>query len=150
VYLEAPGVEVVTPLRLTGTTKAIMVNRGFVASPDAMTTDLDSLNEPGVVEVRGIALPLPTSSDSGKPLTHLGRETWRRLDLPALRARLPYPVIDVYILQSPDSALPRHPIRLEPPPLDNGPHLSYAIQWFSFATIAVVGGWLFLWRGKTE
>jgi len=26
-----------------------------------------------------------------------------------------------------------------PPPLDEGPHLDYAFQWFSFATIALLG-----------
>jgi len=30
--------------------------------------------------------------------------------------------------------------RLPPPALDEGPYLGYAIQWFSFAIIAVVGG----------
>jgi cytochrome oxidase assembly protein ShyY1 len=34
------------------------------------------------------------------------------------------------------------------PALDNGPHLSYAIQWFSFATIALVGGALWLVRTR--
>jgi cytochrome oxidase assembly protein ShyY1 len=29
--------------------------------------------------------------------------------------------------------------RLEPPPLDEGPHLGYAFQWFAFATIALAG-----------
>jgi len=29
--------------------------------------------------------------------------------------------------------------RLTVPPLDEGPHLSYAIQWFAFATVALVG-----------
>jgi cytochrome oxidase assembly protein ShyY1 len=29
--------------------------------------------------------------------------------------------------------------RLTPPPLDEGPHLSYAIQWFAFAAIALIG-----------
>jgi cytochrome oxidase assembly protein ShyY1 len=28
------------------------------------------------------------------------------------------------------------PRRLEPPPVDEGPHLSYAIQWFLFAGLA--------------
>jgi cytochrome oxidase assembly protein ShyY1 len=32
------------------------------------------------------------------------------------------------------------------PPLDDGPHLSYAIQWFIFSTIALVGYPLILRR----
>jgi cytochrome oxidase assembly protein ShyY1 len=31
------------------------------------------------------------------------------------------------------------PVRLEPPVIGDGPHLSYAIQWFAFAAIAVGG-----------
>jgi surfeit locus 1 family protein len=102
-----------------------------------------SLNEPGTVDVRGIAFPIPLSADSGGPISHAGQISWRRLDLAGLRSRIPYPIMAVYIVQSPDSALPRRPIRLDPPPLSNGPHLSYALQWFSFAVIAIVGGWLF-------
>jgi cytochrome oxidase assembly protein ShyY1 len=32
------------------------------------------------------------------------------------------------------------PVRLAYPALDEGSHENYAIQWFSFATIALVGG----------
>ena len=34
--------------------------------------------------------------------------------------------------------LPRLPRRLTPAPLDDGPHLNYAVQWFLFAVLAVV------------
>jgi surfeit locus 1 family protein len=35
-------------------------------------------------------------------------------------------------------------MRVPPPPLGDGPHLSYALQWFAFATVALVGyvAWL--------
>ena len=144
VYRELPGVQVVTPLLIQGQDSAVMVNRGFVPSPDATFAVTDSLVEPGLVTVEGVALPLPVSDDSGGPMMSQGKETWRRLDLHGLRQRLPYPVLEVYILQSPDSTLPIRPRRLEPPPLDSGPHLSYAVQWFSFAVIAVAGTWIFL------
>lgn len=140
VYQEAPGVEVVTPLRIEGSDDAILVNRGFVPSPDAVTASIDSLNEPGTVTVRGLALLIPASPDSGGSLAHEGQITWRRLDFPALSARLPYAIRPVYLLQSRDTSLPSPPIRLDPPLLDNGPHLSYAIQWFAFAVIAAGGG----------
>lgn len=145
-YREAPGVEIVTPLRIEGADSAVLVNRGFVPSPDATVAATDSLNEPGIVRVEGLALAVPASPDSGGRLNNNGHETWRRLDLPALRRRLPYPLLDVYVLQGPDSALPVYPRRMMPPPLDDGPHLSYAIQWFAFATIAVAGGSIFLLR----
>jgi surfeit locus 1 family protein len=114
----------------------VLVNRGFVPSPDAVTVASDSLREPGVMAVDGIALPV--SSASGAPLQHGGRTTWARLDLESLRSRLPYPLYPLYVRQVPDSTLPRFPRRLEPPALDDGPHLSYAIQWFSFSLIALI------------
>lgn len=139
-YRETPGVHLVTPLRLRGSDSAVLVNRGYLPSPDATFAVTDGLDEPGTVRVEGVALSVPLSADSGGLLTSNGRETWRRLDLAALRRRLPYPLLDVYILQRPDDSLPRSPRRLEPQPLDDGPHLSYAIQWFAFAAIAIGGG----------
>jgi surfeit locus 1 family protein len=140
VYREAPGVHVVTPLRLTDSDTAVLVNRGFVPAPDAVTVEVDSLDEPGVRLVSGIALAIPTDAEGGAPLSRLGRTTWKRLDLAALRARVPYPLLDVYILEEATGSLPQYPRRLESRPIDDGPHLSYAIQWFSFGTIALVGG----------
>jgi surfeit locus 1 family protein len=67
---------------------------------------------------------------------HAGRTTWRRLDAGELRQRLPYAILPIYILQTPDSSLPRFPRRLEAPVVDDGPHLGYAIQWFLFAGLA--------------
>ena len=146
---EVPGVNLVTPLRVPalGDT-AVLVDRGFLAVPDAATLPPDSgaLDEPGTHTVHGVALALGTTADGGAPLERAGRMTWRSLDLTALRRRLPYPILDVYIQETPDSALPRQPRRREAPALDDeGPHMSYAIQWFAFATTAVVFAGIF-WK----
>ena len=135
-YRGVPGVEIVSPLLTDGGHLAVLVNRGFVPSPDAFTVSPDSLMEPDTTLVEGIALPI--DSGGGAPLQRAKLTTWSRLDREALRDSLPYPLYPVYIRQSPDSGLPRFPRRLDPPPLDDGPHLSYAIQWFAFAAIALV------------
>ena len=137
-YQGVPGVEIVSPLVSESGTGAVLVNRGFVPTPDAVTVSADSFREPGTVRVEGIALPI--SSGGGGPATHNNRTTWANLDLALLRQRFPYPISPVYLRQSPDSMLPRFPRRLDPPPLDDGPHLSYAIQWFAFSAMAVVFG----------
>jgi surfeit locus 1 family protein len=129
-----PGVRVVTPLLLAEEGPAVLVDRGFLPAPDAVSADLEGTDEPGGQRVAGLALPV--GPGPGEPVKHSGRTTWRRLDLEALRRWLPYPVHPVYIQQSPDSSLPRFPRRLEPAPVDDGPHLSYAIQWFLFAGLA--------------
>ena len=129
-----PGVRVVTPLLLSEGGPAVLVDRGFLPAPDAVTVDLHGSEEPGDQVVRGIALPVGTLP--GEPIDRAGRTTWRRLDLAALRARLPYPVLSVYVKQFPGSGVPAFPRREAPPAPDDGPHLSYAIQWFLFAVLA--------------
>jgi surfeit locus 1 family protein len=138
VYQGVPGVEIVSPLVLGAGRGAVLVNRGFVPTPDAFTIAPDSLREPGTVRVEGIALPI--GSGKGAPLARGQETTWAALDLEALDSRLPYPISPIYIRQSPDSTLPRFPRRLDPPVLDDGSHLSYAIQWFSFSLMAIVFG----------
>ena len=140
-----PGVTVVTPLRIVGSDTALLVTRGFVPSPDAVTARLDSLREPGEVRVEGVALPI--GDGDGRPLARKGATTWARLDAAGLRERLPYPFFPVAVRQSPEASLPPLPRRMAPPALDDGPHLNYAVQWFLFAGMAavfaavVVGRW---------
>ncbi|MGH7668030.1 MAG: SURF1 family protein, partial [Gemmatimonadaceae bacterium] len=38
-----------------------------------------------------------------------------------------------------DSVVAGVPLRIMPPPLDEGPFRSYAIQWFAFALISIGG-----------
>jgi surfeit locus 1 family protein len=140
----SPGVRIVTPLLLAEGGPAVLVDRGFLPSPDAVSVNLQGSAEPGPRTVRGIALPVGTAP--GEPVEREGRTTWRRLELEPLRRRLPYPVLPVYILQSPDSSLSRFPRRVEPPPVDEGPHLSYAIQWFLFAGMAAAFAFLVVGR----
>lgn len=143
-----PGVRIVTPFRPLRGDTAVLVHRGFVTSGDARTVDVASLHEDGVVTVTGIAFDAPAASGTADPREEGGQLTWRRLDMDALRKRLPYPLQPYTILQLPDSNLPKLPRRDDPPLLDDGPHLSYAIQWFSFAITAIVVGSIIGFRKK--
>jgi len=149
---EVPGVFLVTPLRLDGRPDAVLVLRGFVPAADAHRPDTSLVARPnGVgVTVEGIALAVPSSPDSGSPLTTSGFTSWRRLDLAALRRRIPYPLLDVYVHETTAGRqdgmtagtdrkrpFPR-PVAL--PPLDDGPHLAYMIQWFGIAVVAAAFG----------
>jgi surfeit locus 1 family protein len=145
----APGVHVLTPLHLQG--GAILVNRGFVPSPDAATVDLRRVRRPDSASVEGVLVPFPNVPAAAERDTFQTR--WFRLDGRSIRAQYPYEVAGLYIQEaarparsSPGAAGPAmalDPIPLDPPILDAGPHLSYAVQWFSFATIFAVG-WLAL------
>jgi surfeit locus 1 family protein len=147
VHAGTPGVVVVTPLRLPGSDTAVLVRRGFIPTPDAMSAPTPAPAEPGTVRVTGIAAAIPSTAGGGDRLERRGRTTWRYLDRAAL-ATLPYPVLPIEIRQLPDSTLPSFPRRVPAPPLDDGPHLGYAIQWFAFATTALVFAGVFLRRGS--
>ncbi len=120
-----PGVALVTPLRLPGGS-AVLVDRGWVPSPDAFHVDHALYREPDTVTVTGIALIPPRGRGD--------------VDVAGF---LPF----VIQLETPTPAkgLPR---RWPPPAFDNGSHLSYAIQWFSFALIALVGTAVLIRRGR--
>lgn len=136
-----PGVHVVSPLVLADG-RVVMVDRGWVSAPDAASADADSFRTAGPVRVTGVLRPITADADGGLPAA--GRDgadsTWRRIDLGAARARSPGAVLPLYLQRLPESADPAAPPLAEPlPELSEGNHLSYAVQWFSFALIAVVG-----------
>ena len=148
-----PGIQIVTPLRLDGRDTAVLVNRGFVPSPDAISPfGTQRFAEPIAADFEGIAVSIPDDGD-GQPLTGSHGETWRRLDRTAMSSRLPYPVAPYYVIWTADSATAAHtikghtlPLRLGPPPLDDGPHLSYAVQWFLIGGSALGFGLVFIRR----
>jgi len=145
----APGVVVVTPLLGARGDSAILVVRGFVPSPDGISVpQLDSLGEAGELSISGIARAIASRTGRGRPLVRAGRVTWKELELDALRGALPYPVMGVVLFASAGPGQPAWPRRLEPPPLDDGPHQSYMLQWFGFATVAVVMALIALTRRR--
>jgi surfeit locus 1 family protein len=145
-----PGVEVVTPLRMNGTDTAVLVMRGYVPSADAITYEEVAHREPDSLRVVGFAMPVPSDSAGASPALRKGAETWRRLDLASVRARLPYPLEAVYIVADSPVTVSPAPRRLPAPALDDGPHLNYAIQWFAFASIAFGGAGALLWHRRRE
>jgi surfeit locus 1 family protein len=155
-----PGVYLVTPLLLAGRTDAVLVNRGWVPSPDAATIDVADFAVHGPVSVHGLVLPFPGRAESLSPMepppapTSGGdgfRRVWYAVDEAALRAQYAYPLLPALVQELPSTAAAgsaalasaRYPARLDPPPLDAGPHLGYALQWFSFAVIGIIG-WIAL------
>jgi surfeit locus 1 family protein len=141
-----PGVHLVTPLLVPGVPQALLVNRGWVPSPDAATVDARPYAEPGRRTVTGLLMEVPRNTQAGgqPAMTTVGGArvtTYRRLDLDVLRRGSPRPVLPLYLQQLPEPAADagKPPVRVPIPPLDNGPHLSYAVQWFSFAAIGVIG-----------
>jgi len=128
-YEGIPGVDLVTPLRLPDGS-AVLVDRGWAPSPDGYHVDQQAYREGDSADVEGLGMAAPRGRGDVDPA--------------ALRDSLPYRVLPIVMQQLPPSTafyrpLPSGLTRWPVPPLSDGPHLSYVVQWFSFALIIVVG-----------
>jgi surfeit locus 1 family protein len=132
-----PGDQVLTPLRLADGT-GLVVDRGWIPLDQGVPVTGEAAAPTGTVTVAGVLFPPDAiAAPTGTPSSV---ERITKVDLGQIGAQLPYPIVPVYLLlqtQRPpqQGALPELPPL---PPLTNGPHLSYALQWFSFATVVVV------------
>lgn len=133
VHEGSAGFHVLTPFLLDDGT-LLVVNRGWV--PLSMDSPPVSARPPsGPVRIDGILRQEGgTSRDRAS-----GRVTvLSNIDLDLLDAQLPGPVAPAWMqLSGSTSDLPV-PLP-EPETTDEGPHFSYAVQWFSFATVGIVG-----------
>jgi surfeit locus 1 family protein len=133
------GNHVLTPLVLDDG-RAIIVDRGWV--PFEMDEPPVSAATPpsGEVEVEGTLFP---SQPGGAGSVQPGAEhvsTARSVDIEAIAHDVPYELVPWFLqLQTQSPAVESLPITEPPPVITEGPHLSYAFQWFAFATIAAVG-----------
>ncbi len=131
----------------------MLVNRGWAYSPDGMSVDLELFREDTNAVVDGFVEEYAVAT--GAVSTPTVTRAVRRLDRDSLAARIPYPLAPVLLVQQMDSgefaAVDRGtPVRVEPPPLDEGPHRAYAIQWFGFALVGIVGTILVIRRDRTK
>jgi cytochrome oxidase assembly protein ShyY1 len=120
----------------------LIVNRGFVPgtepappAPDGTVTIIGQLRR---TETRTLGAP---SDASGVVLTEVNR-----IDAPKISAHLGGDVEPMYVqLLTSTPAEGRYPANVAPPVLDDGPHLSYTIQWLIFS-LCVIVGWVFAVR----
>jgi cytochrome oxidase assembly protein ShyY1 len=132
-----PGFWVLTPLERSNGS-VVVVNRGWV--PFQSETDGSDLDIPvvsGEVTVDGY---LQASVEGPKPAEG-ENTTIAHVDLDWFDERLDADVFPVYLqLRSQDPEPTGDlPVVLPSPELSEGPHFGYAMQWFIFMTIAIVG-----------
>ncbi|WP_203566813.1 SURF1 family cytochrome oxidase biogenesis protein [Aestuariimicrobium ganziense] len=137
------GVEVVTPL-VTSDGQVVLVNRGFLPRPK---NTLDAVSPtPPAGEVTVVGYVRRNEVGKANAITPV-QNTVRLINSPAIAAWLGKPVVDGHIQAISTTPADDPSFQLVPPPsLDEGPHLSYAVQWFVFTLIAV-GGAVILIRG---
>jgi len=153
-YNGAPGVHVITPLRITGESAAVLVDRGWLPYLEAEPERRTAYPPPtGEVTVTGIArLPATRASALSPRDPPLGPDLprldgWFWLEPQVIQQQMPYPLLPILIVQAPAPGVTGLPIRDYNLQLDDGPHLSYAVQWFAFAAIAIFGP-LIYWLGE--
>ena len=148
----APGVHLLCRFRARDG-RVVLLDRGWVHSADARTVVPEVYRHaPRDTVLEAIVVPFPpgeadsrvrsaraappgsgTRPDAPRVIYRLNRAQARAvtgLDLPP------------WYVQA-TGAGGTIPVPADPPDLTEGPHLGYAVQWFSFATIALVG-WLVL------
>ncbi len=133
-YEGVPGVAVLTPLKISSDA-AVFVDRGWAPSADALHVDHAALREGDSAMVTGLAFAAPRGRGDVDPLKlvdslpyHVAPFVIQALSSPSLRSGQARPTVR-----------PSDLVYWPAPELGDGPHLSYAIQWFAFAGI-VMGG----------
>ena len=162
-----PGYHVLTPLRLTGTAadgsgRAVLVDRGWIPFQDARPDDPAHAPPDGPVLVLGRLMP-EADAPSGPLAAFAPRDpvegvltTVARADVERLQRQVPVS-LDPFVIEASGvqamtatdgaSVFPRIPPAPRP---EAGPHLGYALQWFFFAGVAIVGYAALLRRRLTD
>ncbi|GAB4050248.1 SURF1 family cytochrome oxidase biogenesis protein [Catellatospora paridis] len=132
------GYEILTPLLLADGS-ALLVDRGWVPPhPDGITAAPTFPAAPGgtVTVVGRVHL---TESGAGAVDQRNGHWETRRVSVPAIADKLPYPVLGAYVLADADTPGAQGLTAIEVGHENDWLNLGYAIQWWIFAAGALVG-----------
>jgi len=146
------GYHLLTPLRFDPSlgsgqaAKAVLVDRGWIpADANSNPDDWRKYDEPGTANVSGqirLGQTKPAFGGVADTLPNKGEklEVWNNADIAHIANQFPYPILPVYIQPAADPSDTQPPIPFQPEvEITEGPHMGYALQWFTFATILFVG-----------
>jgi surfeit locus 1 family protein len=139
VSLGTAGFHVITPL-IVGEGEAVLVNRGWIPLVLDEIPVGDAPPPAGEVTVEGWVDLTQTRGALGPSDPEEGRlVTMSRVDIDRIAAQAPYDLAPVYLVETGRDGN-QLPLPAPVPSFDdNGPHLAYAIQWFGFAVVGLVG-----------
>jgi len=142
-YNGQPGIHLLAPLEIEGTEQAVLVNRGWLPVAENDPAGWGQYDEPGMVAITGV-IQLGDKPPEGAEEPAGRQLDWFRVDIQGINTQTPYDLLPVYILETPAGETNTGQlIKLEPEiDLSEGPHMSYAIQWFSF-TLMLGGGYIY-------
>ncbi|MDP8969442.1 MAG: SURF1 family protein [Actinomycetota bacterium] len=146
-----PGYHVLTPLE-TGDGRVLLVDRGWVPYELDEPPVRQAAPPDGQVRVSGILLQSPPPPRFAPQPPARGRlDLVLRVDVSRLQAQFDPPLYPLYLqLGDQVPAQPDLPLASVAPELDEGNHFSYAVQWFLFAAVALVGYAALLYRTARE
>jgi surfeit locus 1 family protein len=145
----SPGVHLLTPVRpLDGAwgDTAVLVLRGFVYSPDGRTFDREKAREGDTLDLDALVLAFPAHAPGTVQMQTATRAV-RLLDRDTIATLTGQPLAPFLLLALGDTAMYDivKAARVPPPSPSEGPHQSYAMQWFGFALVFLVGFVAFTW-----
>jgi len=140
------GVNLLTPLKIAGSDKAVLVNRGWIPAEDYESGDWSKYSQVGIAQVQGMIRRAESEPDFGfrsdpTPQPGMGGlKSWNFANVSRIDEQVPYDLLPVYVQQAPASSGEQLPYASLPElELSEGPHMGYAIQWFSFAALLAIG-----------
>ena len=138
-----PGFWLLTPFQLSNS-QIIVVNRGWlpISAENYIDSNTSVIDLIGILRKTELATGLQRADASQGVLESLARP-----DLARYEDQLGYEIFPMYIQltgQNPQQA-DGFPKILDLPEFSEGQHLSYAVQWFIFASIAAIGYPLVPW-----
>ena len=140
------GVHLLTPLHISGNDQAVLIDRGWVPGENPDKVQLSQYDQVGQVEVQGVIRLSQPKAILGlvkDPTPAPGQSqimAWNLIEIPLIQKQMPYQLLPVYVQESPNPASTALPYQSELSlNITNGPHLSYAIQWFSFSAMLGLG-----------
>jgi cytochrome oxidase assembly protein ShyY1 len=130
------GVDVVTPLELTGTGHLLLVDRGWVATENRGDASPDVPGPPsGPVTVTGWV-----RADATGDSTAVDDRSTRAISSRTIGPTLDGEVLGGFVDLATETPEAAEPLAVtETPDLSNGPHFFYGLQWWFFAALAVFG-----------
>lgn len=147
------GCHVLGLLQPDGESFAVVVNRGWVDLQTCEIEDRSALAPAATrVEVLGRVRTTEERSRLGSRDPADGvLDTLNRVDVPRIEQQVDIALAPVFV-ELVDVAPPDATVRLLPPPsLESGPHLAYAVQWFAFAGVGLIGYPLVLrWQSRSK
>ena len=132
---DAVGFHVITPLKLAGTNRQILVNRGWVARTKGSPQPPTIAAPRGSVTVEGM-LTLPSAKFLELSKTTIQGNVWQNLTLERYARETGRNVVPFLLLQK-DTAAPLHPVT-ERPDARAEKHVEYMLTWYSLAATVVV------------